>query len=1281
MRVAVDLQGAQSGSRFRGIGRYTVSFAKSLIRMRGTHEVLLILSDLFPETIEPLRVEFGDLLPQDNIRVWTAPGPLKACDLANAPRREVAHRLREAFLADLQPDVVHICSLFEGFVEDAAVSIGVFDRHTPVSVTLHDLIPLIHRENYLRSHRESHTHYMQQLQFLSRAAMIFAVSQSTAQDALYHTDVPAHRIKVIHEGVDDVFRPLQQHHTLVTQYMTKFGIHKPFMMYAGGCDPRKNLFRFLKAYSLFPAPLRKRYQIVFVGRLSESEIRQVREDARELNLSVNDLVFTGHVSDEDLVGLYNVCELFVFPSWHEGFGLPVLEAMACGAVVIASNATSLPEIVGREDMLFDPFDVEDISRAMERGLTDEAFRREVRAYGVRRAAHFSWDRAAQEAFQAWEELLASSGSRSNVVSLRERPRLAYISPLPPVRSGISDYSAELLPALSRFYDIEVVVEQDTVTDSWVRAQCPIRHVEDFKKNCSRYVRVLYHLGNSPYHAHMFPLLEHFPGVVVLHDFFLSGAHAYLESQGISPFAWTISLYESHGYQAVHERCAAQSSIDILWKYPCNLPWLQYALGIIVHSTFSLHLARNWYGDPLLHWERVPHLRNPHLSMTRAQAREALGMDLEDFLVCSFGILDPLKLNHKLLEAFHMSSLAGNPRCRLIFVGENHGGDYGRRLVECIAKNPARDRIQITGWVDTATFQTYLAAADVAVQLRTHSRGETSGTILDCLKNALAVIVNAHGSAAELPTDCLWMLPDVFETAELAKALEKLFSDSSLRASLGQKAREHVLAHHDPDLCAQAYYEAIERFYEDARRTLPGLVQSLACLPEVQDQTIPVTTLAVETARLFPPRPRCRHLYVDVSAICQKDLHTGIERVTRAFLKELLLNPPLEWRVEPVYATAEGQGYVAARKFTAAFLDLPDGWALDEPIDPYPQDIFLGLDFHNTIPVRQEHILLKWRRFGMRVFFVVYDLLPVLLPQYFPKGNASIHERWLTTVAKMDGAVCISKAVADEFKEWLHHSGFLSHRRPFQLSYCHLGADFENSRPTAGSSSEFQRTLSRLAEAPLFLMVGTLEPRKGYLQAIQAFDHLWSQGLKASLVIVGQEGWRDVPQHLRRTIPLLVETLRNHPHRGTLLHWMPDLSDESLRQVYQAATCLLMASEGEGFGLPLIEAARYGVPIIARDLPVFREIAGDHAFYFPNTTDPRTLAEKIQQWLDLYNAGRHPTSIGLAGLTWKESAQNLVRLLLDAPAPHDTPSDSRAPGSATPKTYQGISWGILGDLSQ
>jgi glycosyltransferase involved in cell wall biosynthesis len=167
------------------------------------------------------------------------------------------------------------------------------------------------------------------------------------------------------------------------------------------------------------------------------------------------------------------------------------------------------------------------------------------------------------------------------------------------------------------------------------------------------------------------------------------------------------------------------------------------------------------------------------------------------------------------------------------------------------------------------------------------------------------------------------------------------------------------------------------------------------------------------------------------------------------------------------------------------------------------------------------------------------------------------------------------------------------------------------------------------------MVGTVEPRKGHAQTLAAFELLWADGVDVNLVIIGRQGWM---------VEMLLENLRPHHERGKRLFWLEGISDEYLEKIYAASTCLITASEAEGFGLPLIEAAQHKLPIITRDIPVSREVAGEHAFYF-NGKEPADLARAVREWLALYQSDRHPKSHGMQWLTWKQSSQQLLDLIL------------------------------------
>lgn len=183
---------------------------------------------------------------------------------------------------------------------------------------------------------------------------------------------------------------------------------------------------------------------------------------------------------------------------------------------------------------------------------------------------------------------------------------------------------------------------------------------------------------------------------------------------------------------------------------------------------------------------------------------------------------------------------------------------------------------------------------------------------------------------------------------------------------------------------------------------------------------------------------------------------------------------------------------------------------------------------------------------------------------------------------------------------------------------------------AGQAEVLQQIVSK----PSFLSVGTLEPRKGHAQVLDAFEQLWSCGVDINLVFVGKQGWK---------VEELIGRLQDHSEKGKHLFWFDGVNDQYLNKIYQSCSCLIAASEGEGFGLPLIEAAHHGIPIIARAIPVFREVAGTHAYYFEGQR-PEDLVSAIEDWLKLATNFKQISSKAMPWLTWAQSAKQLENAL-------------------------------------
>ena len=730
-----------------------------------------------------------------------------------------------------------------------------------------------------------------------------------------------------------------------TTILNRYKIIKPFIIFIPDeFGDRTDFTSLVNAYACLNSDLRESYQLLIIGNSQKDALAQIISSVRTAALTKN-LIIVGSVPNEDLNSLYNLCTLAVFPSFYEFSCLAVLEAMACGAAVIASNSTSFPEIIGRTEGLFDLTHSETIIEVMQRALTDEQFRQTLREHGLAQAKKYSWEKSAQKALTAFKSILEHKlikSQKSETLPVK-KARLAFVSPLPPEKTGISAYSAELLPKLASFYDITLIIDQPKINDLSLAANFPVRNVAWFTANAGTFDRILYQLGNSPFHKHMFALLQRYPGVIVLHDFYLGHLIHWMEVTGYSPKLFSRSLYYSHGYPALSE--LAQKGYEAAkWDYPCNKLLLDQADGVIVHSQHAVDIARKWYGDNTAKTiSLIPQLRSLPEQMGREQAKAELGFQSNDFLICSFGIVNKNKLNHRLLDAWLESSLMQDGQCHLIFVGELEASDYGKEILDKISNSKFKDNIRITGFINSERYNQYLEAADVAVQLRSISRGETSRSVLDALAYGLPVIVNAQGTMAEYPDNILIKLQDDFSDAALISALEKLRKDAEFREQIGMAGKRYVAEFHNPIRISEEYRKAIEHFVlQSQNKRYKALLSSLI---NIASQVRPNKTdllLTAESIASNTPQVRQNQLLIDVSILMKHDLGTGIERVTRSVLKKLLDTPPEGYRVEPVYCDKDIFRY--ARRFTTKVLGIGEipGFR-DDKIEVQQGDIFLGLD--------------------------------------------------------------------------------------------------------------------------------------------------------------------------------------------------------------------------------------------------------------------------------------------------------------------------------------------------
>jgi glycosyltransferase involved in cell wall biosynthesis len=342
-------------------------------------------------------------------------------------------------------------------------------------------------------------------------------------------------------------------------------------------------------------------------------------------------------------------------------------------------------------------------------------------------------------------------------------------------------------------------------------------------------------------------------------------------------------------------------------------------------------------------------------------------------------------------------------------------------------------------------------------------------------------------------------------------------------------------------------------------------------------------------------------------------------VVRAVWSELKHYGGSTLEVVPIYAS-KSHGYCYAPESPIA------------PAMPLPRecvragggDVFLGLDLSAQYLPKYRAQLRAWRAHGVTINIIVYDLLPLLRPEWFSRRTVANLKKWYSVLrSDADRAICISDEVAFKLRQRLDADGLLGP----SIGRVHLGADIAASLPSTGTSSELLQLVERLRFRPAILMVGTIEPRKGYDQAVDAFEHLWSTHGSESpdLVIVGKRGWKT---------ERLQQRICSHSEWGLRLHWLEGVSDEGLCLLYEACRGLFVASRDEGFGLPLMEAAAQGKWVLARDLPVFREQRLANLLFFDNDA-PEVLALRLMELA----AQGEPPQVRLP--TWRECVSGLV----------------------------------------
>nr|WP_223217214.1 glycosyltransferase family 1 protein [Rhizobium cauense] len=657
----------------------------------------------------------------------------------------------------------------------------------------------------------------------------------------------------------------------------------------------------------------------------------------------------------------------------------------------------------------------------------------------------------------------------------------------------------------------------------------------------------------------------------------------------------------------------------------------YNRRLLNYSKFDLNLCISEFSRS----ECVDLTGNPRsvniLAGVSQSFTEALNHNREEIKVASkrsilyVGGLDWRKNVAAAIAAF--AQLPNEIREQFCFVLAGHSPNSAQRELKAKWKQlglPGEDLVTV-GHVSDSDLVSLYKGADLVIQ---PSLSEGFGlTALEAMTCGVPVIASNAGALPEIVEDKAFLF-DPTDTADITRAMKHALgkSDAAKDATTRQRIKA---AEFSWSKSAAVAVDALRKTVSSTslnNSPKNAADTTKAVLENVEKLSLPKHLVADALARAEQSTNTERRLIVDATATYNVDHKTGIQRVVKNICANIgSKSNSTEDSAECLIASCDANiGWFPVDRS----LEKRTSEALSNiSLEFTSNDRILLLDSSWDIYQSEYKALRTARLRGAAIISCLYDTVPLMYPAMCHAGMPPFFSSWFQKALQYStGFVCISKAVADELIAILHAIEF---PRELKVGYWHLGADFG---PLPTGKTAVPRATN---PAPTFLMVGTLEPRKGYQVALDAFDRLWDAGLDIRLTIVGRPGWG---------VDNLVERIQNHSEYGSRLLWFNGISDGELQENYARSDALVAASYAEGFGLPIVEARHFGKPVIASDIPVFREVAerGQNCDFFA-VGSAESLADAIRSFLT--EGVKRKNSLEGSWMSWKESAEELQKLVL------------------------------------
>lgn len=806
MNIAVDVQPLVSQtSKNRGIGNYNVDQLRLLIQIDKKNRYIFFNAYTDESIFKILNINEDEY---DNVKDFHIYTGNKQYLIQSEPNGQVKKyesifgEIVKAFLKDNDIDVFYFTSPFDYW---DIFNIEWFESVTTIA-TVYDIIPFLFPKRYLTNYNVKKW-YMKIVDFIKKVDKIVAISQSVKNDLIKYIGIQEDKIDVIYAGIDKRYVKLDSIPD-EEEIRKKYEINDDFIMCTGGADPRKNMNELISAYSRISDELKHKYMLAIVCSLHKEGELELKETARKYNVQ-DRVVITNFVPFDHLLKLYNMASLMAFPSQYEGFGLPVIEAMACGTKVLTSNNSSLAEIADGAAVLVNPFDINSIAEGLEKALNNldsDEFKTEMN----RRVSLYTWENTVKLTIDSINKM--EYNNKIKILN-KSRENIAMFTPLPPLRSGISDYSYDIILELTKFFDIDIYVDDTYIQNPFINNKyINIYNHKQYKINHKQYLDTLFQVGNSEFHSYMFEYIKKYKGTVILHDYNLHGIIYFTTGEKGNYDKYEKMLAEDDEKSAknyINDIKSEKTGLKI-HDIEVNGIVTNYANKIIVHSDYAKRKLLD--NDISRIVTKIPHYAKIEELSDKVSIREKYGFDKDEFIIASFGFISDTKRIEKALEAFSIIAKEEN-KVRYMLVGEA-SDDMKNRINNFCKYNNITNKVEITGFTKIQEFLDYIRLCDVCINLRYPYNGETSGSLMRVLAAGKPVFVSDIGSFKELPNNCCIKVPipevltNTTEVDILAEELKNMINDKNYVETLSRNARAYAEKELDINIIAKQYRDFI-----------------------------------------------------------------------------------------------------------------------------------------------------------------------------------------------------------------------------------------------------------------------------------------------------------------------------------------------------------------------------------------------------------------------------------------------------------------------------------------